>query len=60
MVFECTATDEIGTHCRINASEHCPYSQNTFNLIDYLRHFRTVHPEEARAKRFLRTAEEFK
>ncbi|KAL9693756.1 hypothetical protein quinque_013041 [Culex quinquefasciatus] len=60
MVFECTATDEIGTHCRINASENCPFSQNTFNLMDYLRHFRTVHPEEARAKRFFRTAEEFK
>ncbi|KAL9693754.1 hypothetical protein quinque_013039 [Culex quinquefasciatus] len=42
-----TETDESGTRCRI-AGLDCEYVQSTFRPGNFQRHFRNVHPKEAK------------
>lgn len=50
-VKELTETDKKGTHCRI-AGPFCKYVQSTFRAHNFRRHFRHVHPKEAKLKGF--------
>lgn len=51
---KCIFRDENGAHCRI-ASWPCKYVQSsTFVVGNFVRHFRTEHPKEARKIGFFR------